>query len=191
MAYKTVSINVDENRGIFPKDTLNEDEVVFLLNKDYIISSHYPLNGKQKVPYLLKPNPQESPGHFFLIKAIEEYLSQHTENVRLYRTVKPDIIFEAKGKKIAIEVETGSGINDRRRMIEKCHILNKTYSDWFFVVSRAPLLYRYRAYGKAFTRKNVRRKIDSYFAYAPPRSRGGGLSRVGKMKIPKNRNDQS
>lgn len=174
MAYKQVSIEVDEEKGYFQKDTLNEDEVCFLLNKDYIISSHYPLNGKRKVEHLLKPNPQESPSHYFLIKAIEEYLLQHTEKVKLYRTVKPDIIFEVNGKRIAIEVETGSGINDRRRMIEKCHNLNKTYGEWFFVVSRAPLMYRYRAYGKTFTRMTICRKLKSYFPYKPPRSRGGG-----------------
>ena len=86
-----------------------------------------------------------------------------TKYVKLYETNKPDIIFIAGRKKIAIEIETGVLLKDKPRMDEKIKALNKNYNDWFFVVVHSDLAYSYCKLGKTFTRKNVCRQIRRYF----------------------------
>src|SRR3989338_5716948 len=151
---KKVDIKLDENKGYFKKSALNQDEIDFLLNKKYIVSSHVPLGGGRQETYFLRHSKRETPTHFFLVKALEEYALQFTKDVKCYETLKPDIIFKACKKRIAIEVETGRVINSTQRIEEKVSLLKK-YDDWFFVVSHALDAYRYEKYGKAFSRKNV------------------------------------
>jgi len=158
-----VSIKVDEHKGYFAKKNLNEEEIKFLLSKGYILSSHVPLGGGRQDNFLLKPSSRESATHFFLVKAIEEYLLQYTDKIQLFETNKPDIIFQAK-KRIAIEVETGVNFKDKKKMEEKIKALNKNYDEWFFVVSDAPYAYKYEKLGKTYTRKNVCKTLRSYFS---------------------------
>ena len=158
-----VAIKVDEDKGFYSKRNLSEEEIKFLLSKGYVISSHVPLGGGRQDYYLLKPSTRESNGHFFLVRALEEYLLSFTKYVKLYETNKPDIIFIAGRKKIAIEIETGVLLKDKPRMDEKIKALNKNYNDWFFVVVHSDLAYSYCKLGKTFTRKNVCKQIRRYF----------------------------
>ena len=97
------------------------------------------------------------------MRAFEEYVLQFTKNIKLYETNKPDVVFLAGKKKIAIEVETGVLLKDKFRLDEKIIALNKNYGDWFFVVIHSDLAYSYCKLGKTFTRKNVCRQIRNYF----------------------------
>ena len=83
----------------------------------------------------------------------------------MYDSVKPDIVFESiRKKKIAIEVETGGTIDMHKdRIVKKVEELKKAYSEWFFVVSESANAYKYNQFGQTFTRKNVCRKLRSYF----------------------------
>ena len=158
-----VEIKVDEDLGYYAKRNLNDDEIKFLLQKKYVLSSHVPLGGGRQETYLLKPASWESNAHFFLIKAVEEYLLQFTKNVKTFDTTKPDIVFQAGKKRIAIEIETGTVLKNKERMDEKIRALNKSYDDWFFVVTHSDLAYSYSKLGKTFTRKNVCKQIRGYF----------------------------
>jgi len=159
-----VSIEVNEEKGFFLKRNLNENEIKFLLGKRYILSSHVPLGGGRQEVYLLKLSKRESTIHYFLVKAIEEYLLQYTDKVETFETIKPDIIFRAGKQKIAIEVETGVTLEKRKDLLKKkVASLNENFKEWFFVVSDAPYAYRYEKFGKTFTRKNVCKKLRSYF----------------------------
>ncbi|HLC60867.1 MAG TPA: ATP-binding protein [Candidatus Nanoarchaeia archaeon] len=159
-----IDIKVDENKGFHAKRNLNEDEIKFLLGKKYVISSHVPLGGGRQEFYLLKPTTRESNVHFFLVKAIEEYLMQFTKFVKTFETTKPDIVFLAGKKKIAIEIETGITLEKRKDLLEiKIKLLNKNYDDWFFVVAHSDFAYGYSKFGKTFTRKNVCKHIRDYF----------------------------
>ena len=162
---KEVDIRLDENKGYFRKSALSNEEVNFLLAKKYIISSNVPLGGGRQDYFLLRPSPRETPTHYFLIKAIEEYLLQFIGKIKLFETNKPDIVFQAGKKKVAIEVETGNAFDrDKKGLDEKIKLLNKGYGkDWFFVVTNAPDAYKYAKLGLTFTRKNVCRKLRSYF----------------------------
>lgn len=158
-----VSINVDEDKRFFAKRTITENDIQFLLGKGYVFSSHVPLGGGRQEYYLLKPGTHESNAHFFLIKAVEEYLLQFTKNVRTFDTNKPDIVFLAGKKRIAIEIETGVLLKDKNRLDEKIKGLNKYYDDWFFIVTHSDMAYSYCKLGKTFTRKNVCSQIRRYF----------------------------
>jgi len=158
-----VEIKVDEEKGFFRKSNLNENEIKFLLKKKYVLSSHVPLGGGRREDYLIKPSARESNAHFFLVKSIEEYILQFTDKVKTFETNKPDIIFQSGKKKIAVEVETGVLFKDKKRINEKISLLNKKYSEWFFVVAHAPEAYKYEKFGLTYTRKNVCKNIRQYF----------------------------
>ncbi len=164
---KEVIINVDAGRGFFKKEELNEDEVKYLIDKDYIISEHVSVYGGRQLKYLLKPRQNESLQHFFLVKETENYIRKFTDKITLYETVKPDIVFEDKDKRlIAIEVETGKS-KDKQKLIAKINELNKEYNDWFFVLTSVFDKKKYSNYGKCYSRVEVPDKINSYFKKLP------------------------
>jgi len=161
---KIVNIKVDEQKGFFSKKELNEDEIKFLTDKGYFISAHVSICEKVQKDYLLKPRFNESLAHFFLIKDIEIYLKKFTKKVYLYETTKPDIVFIAKDKEIAIEVETGETLKKPKRFIEnKVKLLNKNYEkNWFFVVTNKYLKKKYEKYYTTYTRFEISEVIDKY-----------------------------
>ena len=127
-----IVIKVDEDKGYFLKKNLNEDEINFLLSKGYVIRSHVPLGGGRQENYLLKPPARESNVHFFLVKAIEEYIRSFTDKVRTYETNNPDIVFFADHKFIAVEIETGSTMDKRKDLLRnKVENLNKNTKNGF------------------------------------------------------------
>lgn len=159
---KSVTIKLDENKGYYRKADLSEEEFQYLLDKGYKMSWHQPLGGGKQELYLLKPTTRESLPHFFLVRAIAEYLQQLKTKVTLYETVNADIVFTAGKKKIAIEVETGVLSKDKKRLEEKIKLLNKNYDDWFFVVVSVRLARKYESLGKTYNRKNVCQIIRNY-----------------------------
>ncbi len=158
---KVVDIKIDEDKGIFLKKDLNEDEIQFLFNKGYVLSSHVSINETVQKDYMLKPRFNESLSHFFLIKDIENYLKKFTKKVYLYETTKPDIVFIVQNKKIAIEVETGETLKTRKDQIEnKIRLLNKNYDDWFFVVTDKYVKRKYEKYKETYTRFEISEVIE-------------------------------
>ena len=134
--YETPTPPAQQDKGFYKKANLSETEAKQLLEKGYIVSEHVGLFGGRREEYLLKPRHNESPEHFFTVKAIEEYLRQYTDKITLYETTKPDIVFEANGKKIAVEVETGKKFKkDNNKLLQKVASNNEEYGNcWFFVV---------------------------------------------------------
>jgi hypothetical protein len=76
----------------------------------------------------------------------------------------PDIVFEANGKKHAIEVETGEVIRDKKKMQNKISLLKMKYKDnWFFFVTNRNLEKKYSKLGETSTKRNINSKIDKIF----------------------------
>ena len=127
---------VEEDLGFYKKSELSSVEIQQLLDKDYIESGHVGLFGGRRETYLLKTRHNESPEHFFVVKAIEQFIRKYTSEVELFVTVKPDIVFEVDGREIAVEVETGIKYRkDKKKLLEMIKTNNKKYgNDWFFVV---------------------------------------------------------
>ena len=65
---KDVTIRVDECRGFYRKTDITSDEVTYLLNQGYILSSHVPLGSCRSEEYLLKLTGNQSAEHFFSCK---------------------------------------------------------------------------------------------------------------------------
>ncbi len=159
---KNVNANVDSEKGFFRKRGLSDVDINYLLKKDYVILPAVSLKGGRQENYLLKPRHNESPIHFFLCKSIEECLKNHTQNIELYETTKPDIIFDVDKKRFAIEVETGSG-NERDLEI-KVKQLKKEFGDnWFFVVTDSTLKQIYGRWGRTLIRSEVEQMVEEIF----------------------------
>jgi len=161
---KEVSIEIDEEKRFFRKKDLTQEELIYLVNKGYIISSHVNLEGGRQEDFILKPRDNESVDHFFLIKAIEEQLKKYTDKVELFQTTKPDIIFRNQDDNTyAIEVETGTK-KDKGMIERKAKILNNRLGkNWFFVVTDKNVKKKYEYLGKTLTRFEVLNEIAKIF----------------------------
>jgi len=160
-----ITINVDESAGFYKKNDLGVYDAAFLLRRGYVVSSHVPLGCHRSEEFLLKITGNQSAEHFFLVRAINEYLEWLGANPKISDSFSADIRFVSKqGKRIAIEVETGVTFDKRKDLLlSKIEILNRYYDDWFFVVSNILYVEKYKRFGKVFTRTNVCRKLRSYF----------------------------
>ncbi|HLC22699.1 MAG TPA: hypothetical protein VJJ79_02915, partial [Candidatus Nanoarchaeia archaeon] len=144
-----VTINVDSEKGFYKHRDLNLDEIKYLLAKKYLIVEKKSIALGKVEKFLLKPRFNESINHFFVTKDIAQYLEQHGIKVEMFATKKPDITFTLHGKKIAIEVETGTVYEKaRKQLLEKVNELNKGYDVWFFVVTNRNYAQKYRKLGK-------------------------------------------
>jgi len=187
-----LNINLDLEKRYFKKKDLSVDDIDYLLNNGYILSSHVPLGGGQRYDYLLKPFEGESTEHFFLIKAVEEYLRNFTDNIELFATKKPDIIFKADGKEWAFEIETGTVFHKNPpQFFNKVNLLKKGYgTNFLFIVTESKYTYVYNRFGKTYTRKNIERKIRSLFKknaqHTPQKSRSEKAANCGGNKPAKN-----
>ena len=64
----------------------------------------------------------------FYVYDIEVYLKNKGITSQLFVTKMPDVIFEVRGKKIALEIETGSMIDNAERIRKKSIRLKITNS---------------------------------------------------------------
>ena len=109
--------------------------------------------------FLLKPRHNESFMHLFMIHNISEFLEKNGIETELYTTKKPDIVFQIKNQKYAIEVETGSVLTKVSRMKEKLEVLNN-YDKWFFVVTNKNKVSKYKKYGDAIGKRYVKPRLN-------------------------------
>lgn len=105
----------------------------------------------------MKPRKNESALHHFICKVIEEDLKGCADEISLKETMEPDVIAVIKGRKVAFEVETGTGLERGiERVAEKFARVRKNYADYFIVVSDRVKRKRYRKFGKVITRQMIR-----------------------------------
>ena len=145
---------LDYAKGFYRRNDLTEEQVQELLQNGYKISSHIGLYGGRQEDYVLKSRSNESDTHFFVVKAIEEYIKKYADDVKLYEKSNADIVFTSGKNTVAIEVETGR--NKKVDITNKVHLLKQRYgTDWFFVVTRWQNKEKYSQYGETFLRKEV------------------------------------
>ena len=142
------------------KDLSNE-EILYLTDKiGYVICDVIPINKIKSQKFLVKKTSRESPQHTFYVHHISDYLKQFTPQVWTYESVQPDIVFQIKGNKYALEIETGMSISHHKRIQEKSERLNIEYEDkWYFVVLDQRYNYFYKKYGKVLNRSMLTQKI--------------------------------
>ncbi|MBT4445616.1 DUF87 domain-containing protein [archaeon] len=159
---KKVDVKVDPAKRFFRKKKLSAAEVKFLIAKRYIeVTRKSIVSGKQET-FLLKPRFNESESHLFVTFDIAEYLEKKGVPCKLYVTKKPDIVFEINGKKVAVEVETGSQSGKAARLKEKVKLLNKGYHHWFFVVTNRKFTQKYRKLGETIETRYLKKYLDKF-----------------------------
>jgi hypothetical protein len=153
---------IREGQKAYLKKELNKAELAFLVASGFKEAKERGIS-KKKEAYLVIDDKNESPNHIICIKEITDYLKQFTQDIQTYRTVRPDIVFNANGEKYAIEVETGK-MNNLKRLKEKVKNLKKYYGDnWFFFVINMNILSYYLKFGKVLNKRTFKFKIDKLF----------------------------
>jgi len=164
---RSVKVGVDPDKRFFKHKDVSLDELKYLLAKGYREVKYLNIEGKKEL-YLIKPRRNESDAHFCMIYDIVEFLRQFTDKIELYETVKPDIIFEANGKKYAIEVETGKvHQSDKKKFANKIkNLKNEFGNDWFFVLTNRNLFETYSKFGETYHKRNLVKKLKGLFEHA-------------------------
>jgi hypothetical protein len=153
---------IREGQKAYLKKELSNAELAFLVASGFKEVKERGIS-KKKEAYLVIDDKNESPSHIICIKEITDYLKQFTQDIQTYRTVRPDIVFNANGEKYAIEVETGK-MNNLKRLKEKVKNLKKYYGDnWFFFVINMNILSYYLKFGKVLNKRTFKFKIDKLF----------------------------
>jgi len=156
---RSVNIKVDSDKRYFHKKNITKHEVKYLLNDDYQIKKYKNLlNGKME-DFLLLPRHNESLTHLFLTHNISEFLEENGIETQLFVTKKPDIVFEIRGKRFAIEIETGSIFSKISRMKEKLKVL-ENYDKWFFVITDRNKVRKYKKYGDSVDKRYIKPRLD-------------------------------
>jgi sRNA-binding protein len=155
-----VVISVDTDKRFYRHRDLKLDDIKYLLAEGYKEYEFKGILGNKKELYLMKPNYNESPQHFFLVNDIAEYIKKFPCKVETFNTAKPDIVFEINKKKYAIEIETGKVIKDKKKFGEKVKSLKKNYGKkWFFVVTDWNLQKKYSKFGETYTKLTLLNKL--------------------------------
>jgi len=151
---------IKEDQRAYLKSELNEADLRYLETSGFKEVRQTGISGKKQA-YMVIDDKHESPSHIICIKEIIDYLKQFTQEIRTYRTVKPDIVFDVNGKEFAIEVETGSVIKDKKKFQNKLNLLNKKFGDnWYFFVTNRDISKYYSKYGKLMDKRTIKTKID-------------------------------
>lgn len=159
---KDICINVDEDKRFFRRSKLNKEEIKYLFSKGYKEATFNSIVTNKKEIFLLQPRSNESLTHLFVVYDIAEYLEKKGFKVEKYATKKPDIVFEWKGKKWAIEVETGSMLNQKKFFKEKLSLLNKNYDKWFFVVTDRNKVKSYKKFGESVDLRYLKQRLSQF-----------------------------
>ena len=155
----------DITKGFFRFSRLTNVQVDILKEAGYRKTRGPTLGSGAGVYYMIKPSSavNQSDKHLITIKLIEEELRSYTKKVELYDVKLPDIIFTVDdGRRIAIEVESGSNLKKKKQILEEKLEILQAYDDWFFVCDKKDLS-AYGRLGKAYNRGEIREKIKEYF----------------------------
>jgi hypothetical protein len=159
---KKTENKINLNQKAYLKRSLNNAELKFLSTSGFKEIKQTDLSGKKET-YLVIEDKHESPNHIICIKEITDYLRHFTQDIKTYRTTKPDIVFNSKGKDYAIEVETGK-INNSKQLKSKVINLNRRYRDnWFFFLTNRDLLNHYSKFGKVMNKRTFKTKVYKIF----------------------------
>ncbi len=158
---RNIVIKIDSSKGIFVLKDLNEDEIKYLTESGYQKSKQKSFRSNKTEEYMIRPMPNESPSHFFVIWETKEYLESKGIKVETFNTKKPDLVFKIKNKTYAVEVESGKKIlYDPKRIKEKVDELKKNYKNWFFVVLSHDSVSKYKAFGETIDIRYLKQKLS-------------------------------
>lgn len=132
---------------------LEKQDSEYLIDKGYKKFNLKSISSNKKETYLIKPRPKESLNHVFTVYDIARFLRMKKINVEIFSSRKPDVVFEINKKKIALEVESGSLLTQKKQLLEKVRCLNNDFNEWYFILLDHKLLKKYSQYGKTIDRR--------------------------------------
>ncbi|HLC79289.1 MAG TPA: ATP-binding protein [archaeon] len=153
------------SKPFYEKNVLTELQTEFLKSQGYLEYRDPEFGeGRGKNFLVCKPPPNESLPHHFMVQLLKQEIKKHTDKVITLSTGGPDLQFWWKEKKYAIEVETGTVLEDHKeRLLEKAALLAGQCQEWFFVVTNKALKPHYQNYGPTYTRTEVKEKLSPIF----------------------------
>jgi len=155
-----INIELDDEVRFYNLRKLNEHEIDYLKHMHFITRTCFNPFTKRKEYYIFLKNSNEGERHFLITNLIVEYLRKKVDKINTYQTVKPDIIFEIKEKRIALEIESGKVLkHNKKNLIEKVKSLKDNYDDWFFVVTNRNLASKYRQFGKVIDLRYIHNQL--------------------------------
>lgn len=156
-----VKVNVDLNNPFYKRKNLNKHEIEFLLGEGYHSINYKSICTNKKENFIVLPRFNESLIHFTVIYDLAEYLDSKNVYYHLFTTKMPDVVMNLSGKRIALEVETGTVMSNMKKFREKLELLNQNYGEnWYFIVTNRNKVKKYKQYGKVIDLRYLRKKID-------------------------------
>jgi len=127
--------NLDLNKPVYETQGLTLMQVNMLNNHGYELMKAHNLESGP-FSYYVKPRHPESKEHTFLVTIIADEIKKYTDEIKIYQTKKPDIIFKNKlGQKIALEIETGESMYKHKdRLKEKFLNVTKKYGKRAYII---------------------------------------------------------
>lgn len=115
-----IEITLDPEKGLYYGNDLSLEDKNFLTNHGYKPGTFVPIGKPRQEEVWVKANNVESLEHTFLTLNLRDELLKRTKQVEVNVTEKADIIFKnARGKPVAIEIETGKNFRKHKRRLKK------------------------------------------------------------------------
>ncbi len=152
---------LDFDNGFYKRSELIPEEVMLLLKNGFTIVTAYDIRLRRPVDFVVKPAHPESGQHTAYVRQVEALVREYTSNVKVSVTGEADVVFIDKlGKKIALEIETGSRRDYLVRPMAK-HVLR--YDELYYLVTSVHLVDKYRRIGKVLSRSEVEGFVEEKF----------------------------
>jgi len=164
-ATQEIILPVLPKKRLILSNEISRGQINSYLNEGYRLGDFVPLGTRTPQRYLILPKQGESLQHTFVVEALLRFIRKYTTIVQSKDTTEPDIVFEWKGQKYAIEVETSLSLTKKKRQLrEKAVSLNREYGErWFFVPTLSKYAYYFAQFGPAINRNMVGQKLVELF----------------------------
>lgn len=132
-----INIDLDLDICLFRDDDLDLYETEYLEERGYEFGEFVPIGKQRQEGFYVRKNSRESLVHIFLVHNIKQEIEKYTNDVWVFITKKPDIIFKnKKGKIVALEIETGKTFKRHKdRIRKKFAQVKKDYPNCYIVLT--------------------------------------------------------
>jgi regulator of replication initiation timing len=168
----------DPNKIVYKESEITPALAKKLRDEGYADVCKNPFGSGANERYFVKARPNENNDHAFFTWVVEQEAKKYTDDVKIYDTVGPDVVFLTSMGYVAVEVETGQHKGTKQEREEKFHRLKEDYYDYFTLVAFKEFKSEYEKLGRAITRTQLQDTIESYFKGSALGNGGGknGLS---------------
>jgi hypothetical protein len=154
-------------KNYYVANGLNEQQVSFLKTNGFVEAKMCGLENSPRNYLVKKPNGTESIEHYFMVQIIAEEIRHYAKNVATDATVDPDITFELEKngvtERFALEIETGTQLDNTTNLATKLERNNATYKQWWFIVTNKYDKEAYTAFHQTLTRTEVQPLLEQVF----------------------------